>query len=48
MLILEKNAEENDFFKEVLNSMKNFAKKVVPYWSNLTLTSSKYGQASYK
>jgi TRAP-type mannitol/chloroaromatic compound transport system substrate-binding protein len=38
--ILEQNAAENDFFREVLESQRAFAEVAVPYWSQAQHTNS--------
>ena len=43
--ILDKNAEENAFFKRVWDSQKEFAKTVVPFWSGAQTSNAKLGKA---
>ncbi len=43
--ILNKNAEENAFFKRVWDSQKEFAKTVVPFWSGAQTSNAKLGKA---
>jgi TRAP-type mannitol/chloroaromatic compound transport system substrate-binding protein len=38
--VLEENAAENDFFREVLESQRAFAEVAVPYWSQAQHTNS--------
>ena len=45
---LEKNAEENAFFKEVWDSQKAFAEIAVPFWSGAQTSNAKLGQAYAK
>ena len=42
---LNKNAEQNAFFKEVYDSMKEFADIAVPYWSGAQMSNAKLGMA---
>ena len=42
---LNKNAEKNAFFKEVYDSMKEFADIAVPYWSGAQMSNAKLGMA---
>ncbi len=43
--ILDKNSEENAFFKRVWDSQKEFAKTVVPFWSGAQTSNAKLGKA---
>ncbi len=45
---LEKNAEENEFFKEVWNSQKAFAETAVPFWAGAQTSNANLGQAFAK
>jgi TRAP-type mannitol/chloroaromatic compound transport system substrate-binding protein len=38
--ILQQNAEENEFFREVLESQRAFAEVAVPYWSQSQRTNA--------
>ena len=42
---LNKNAEKNAFFKEVYDSMKEFADIAVPFWSGAQMSNAKLGMA---
>ena len=42
---LEKNAAKNPFFKEVYDSMINFANTAVPFWSGAQTSNAKLGMA---
>ncbi len=42
---LNKNAEQNKFFKEVYDSMKEFADVAVPFWSGAQMSNAKLGMA---
>ena len=42
---LEKNAEENEFFKKVWDSQKAFAELAVPFWAGAQTSNAKLGQA---
>jgi len=42
---LEKNSKENAFFKEVYDSMVNFANVAVPFWSGAQSSNAKLGMA---
>ena len=42
---LNKNAEQNKFFKEVYDSMKDFADVAVPFWSGAQMSNAKLGMA---
>ena len=42
---LNKNAEKNKFFKEVYDSMKEFADVAVPFWSGAQMSNAKLGMA---
>ena len=42
---LNKNAAKNAFFKEVYDSMKEFADIAVPYWSGAQMSNAKLGMA---
>lgn len=43
--ILNENAEENEFFKRVWDSQKEFATTVVPFWSGAQTSNAKLGKA---
>ncbi|KAA3632991.1 MAG: C4-dicarboxylate ABC transporter substrate-binding protein [Proteobacteria bacterium] len=45
---LEKNAEENAFFKEVWESQKAFAEIAVPFWAGAQSSNAQLGQAFAK
>ncbi|HSM40756.1 MAG TPA: TRAP transporter substrate-binding protein [Afifellaceae bacterium] len=45
---LEKNAEENAFFKKVWDSQKAFAETAVPFWAGAQLSNAQLGQAYAK
>jgi len=45
---LEKNAAENEFFAEVWNSQKEFAKIAVPFWAGAQSSNAQLGQAFAK
>ena len=45
---LEKNAEENAFFKEVWNSQRAFAEIAVPFWAGAQTSNAGLGQAFAK
>lgn len=45
---LEKNAEENAFFKKVWDSQKAFARTAVPYWAQAQRTNANLGEAYAK
>jgi TRAP-type mannitol/chloroaromatic compound transport system substrate-binding protein len=45
---LEKNAEENAFFKKVWNSQKAFADVAVPYWAGSQMSNASLGMAYAK
>ena len=45
---LEKNAEENAFFKEVWDSQKAFAEVAVPFWAGAQTSNAQLGQAFAK
>lgn len=45
---LEKNAEENEFFKKVWDSQKAFADTAVPFWAGAQLSNAQLGQAYAK
>ena len=45
---LEKNAAENEFFAEVWNSQKEFAKIAVPFWAGAQSSNAQLGQAYAK
>jgi TRAP-type mannitol/chloroaromatic compound transport system substrate-binding protein len=45
---LEKNAEENAFFKKVWDSQKAFADTAVPFWAGAQLSNAQLGQAYAK
>ena len=42
---LDKNSKENAFFKEVYDSMVNFANVAVPFWSGAQSSNAKLGMA---
>jgi len=42
---LEKNAAENEFFKEVWDSMKEFAENAVPFWAGAQTSNAALGNA---
>ena len=42
---LEKNAEENEFFAEVWDSMKEFAEVAVPFWAGAQTSNAQLGSA---
>ena len=42
---LNKNAENNKFFKKVYDSMKEFADVAVPFWSGAQMSNAKLGMA---
>ncbi|MEM7177228.1 MAG: TRAP transporter substrate-binding protein [Pseudomonadota bacterium] len=42
---LEKNAEENEFFKEVWDSQKAFAEIAVPFWAGAQQSNAQLGKA---
>ena len=42
---LNKNAEQNKFFKKVYDSMKEFADVAVPFWSGAQMSNAKLGMA---
>lgn len=42
---LEKNAEENEFFAEVWQSQKDFAKLAVPFWAGAQTSNANLGRA---
>lgn len=42
---LNKNAEQNKFFKKVYDSMKDFADVAVPFWSGAQMSNAKLGMA---
>lgn len=46
--LLEKNAEENAFFKEVWESQKAFAEIAVPFWAGAQTSNANLGQAYAK
>ena len=43
--ILEKNAEENEFFAEVWNSQREFAEIAVPFWAGAQASNASLGKA---
>ena len=43
---LNKNAEKNAFFKEVYDSMKEFADVAVPFWSGAQMSNAKLRNGS--
>ena len=43
--ILEKNAAENAFFKEVYDSQKEFAAIAVPFWAGAQASNAALGKA---
>lgn len=43
--ILEKNAEENEFFRTVWDSQRSFAEIAVPYWAGAQTSNANLGQA---
>jgi TRAP-type mannitol/chloroaromatic compound transport system substrate-binding protein len=43
--LLEKNAAENEFFAEVWQSQKDFARIAVPFWSGAQTSNAKLGMA---
>ena len=45
---LEKNAEENEFFKKVWDSQKAFAEIAVPFWAGAQASNAALGQAFAK
>ena len=45
---LEKNAEENPFFKKVWESQKAFADIAVPFWSGAQMSNASLGMAYAK
>lgn len=45
-VVLTKYAEKDAFFKEVLDSQRNFAKTVVPYWTKILDLYSNLGNAA--
>ena len=45
---LEKNAEENEFFKKVWESQKAFAEVAVPFWAGAQTSNANLGQAFAK
>ena len=45
---LEKNAEENAFFKEVWESQKTFAEIAVPFWAGAQMSNANLGMAFAK
>lgn len=42
---LEKNAEENEFFKQVWQSQKDFADTAVPFWAGAQMSNASLGMA---
>ena len=42
---LEKNAEENEFFKKVWDSQKAFAEVAVPFWAGAQKSNANLGAA---
>ncbi len=45
---LEKNAEENEFFKKVWESQREFAEIAVPFWAGAQTSNAQLGQAFAK
>ena len=45
---LEKNAEENAFFKQVWESMRDFADIAVPFWAGAQTSNASLGMAYAK
>ncbi len=43
--VLQRNADGNEFFREVWESQRKFAETVVPYWTNAQRTNTNLGQA---
>jgi TRAP-type mannitol/chloroaromatic compound transport system substrate-binding protein len=47
-VVLERYAAKDAFFKQVLDSQRNFAKTVVPYWTKILDLYSGLGNAAIK
>ena len=47
-VVLDRYAQKDPFFKEVLDSQRNFAKVVVPYWTKILDLYSNLGNAALK
>jgi len=47
-VVLDRYAQKDPFFKEVLDSQRNFAKIVVPYWTKILDLYSNLGNAALK
>jgi TRAP-type mannitol/chloroaromatic compound transport system substrate-binding protein len=47
-VVLERYAQKDAFFKEVLDSQRNFGKTVVPYWTKILDLYSELGNAALK
>jgi TRAP-type mannitol/chloroaromatic compound transport system substrate-binding protein len=47
-IVLDRYAAKDPFFKEVLDSQRNFAKTVVPYWTKILDLYSELGNAALK
>jgi TRAP-type mannitol/chloroaromatic compound transport system substrate-binding protein len=47
-IVLERYAAKDAFFKEVLDSQRNFGKTVVPYWTKILDLYSELGNAALK
>jgi len=47
-VVLDRYAKKDPFFKEVLDSQRNFAKTVVPYWTKILDLYSNLGNAALK
>ena len=45
-VVLDRYAAKDAFFKEVLDSQRNFAKTVVPYWTKIIDLYSNLGNAA--
>ena len=45
-VVLDRYAQKDPFFKEVLESQRNFAKTVVPYWTKILDLYSNLGNAA--
>ncbi len=47
-IVLDRYAAKDPFFKEVLDSQRNFAKTVVPYWTKILDLYSELGNSALK
>ena len=45
-VVLDRYAQKEPFFKEVLDSQRNFAKTVVPYWTQILDLYSELGTSA--